>query len=167
MRKEEKYLSKRAQGGGSVMLWAAFGYHGKTELAIIKGNMDATDYTTVLKDFLLPCGKNIGGKNFIFQQDNAPIHKAKHTLEWFSKRKINVLEWPAYSPDLNPIENLWGILVRRVYANGKQYGSVDELTDGIVECWENILEPDLQRLVDSMPNRICEVIQKNGNSTKY
>ncbi len=109
--------------------------------------------------------KKIGGKNFIFQQDNAPIHKANHTLKWFSEKKINVLNWPAYSPDLNPIENLWGILVRRVYANGKQFGSVDDLIESIVECWENILLPDLQRLIDSMQNRICEVIQKNGNST--
>jgi len=63
----------------------------------------------------------ICGKNWIFQQDNAPIHASKETKTWLDLKKINLLEWPAYSPDLNPIENVWGIMARRVYANGKQY----------------------------------------------
>ncbi|CAF4257351.1 unnamed protein product [Rotaria magnacalcarata] len=49
----------------------------------------------------------MGGSDWIFQQDNAPIHQLKVNLTWFKSQKINVLPCPSLSPDLNPIENLW------------------------------------------------------------
>ena len=57
----------------------------------------------------------------MYMHDNAKPHVSKLTNEWLKDNNINVIDWPAYSPDLNPIENVWIILVRMVYANGKQY----------------------------------------------
>ena len=69
----------------------------------------------------------------IFQQDNAPCHRSKSTIDWLFEHEIEVLPWPALSPDLNPIEKLWGILTRKVYAGGRQFSTVDDLKRQIVQ----------------------------------
>ena len=88
-------------------------------------------------------------------------------MKWFKSKNIDLIEWPALSPDLNPIENLWGILARRVYANGKQFKTKEELKTAIVRSWKEIDQSECQNLINSMPNRIFEVIKLNGAKTKY
>ena len=83
--------------------------------------MKANDYQDLLDTHLLPLGEAIGGQFWIFHQDNATIHVANSTWEWFLQNGVQVMDWPANSPDLNPMENLWAILCCSVYADGKQY----------------------------------------------
>lgn len=78
-----------------------------------------------------------------------------------------MLDWPSKSPDLNPIENLWAILSRRVYPNGKQYDSVALLKAALFEAWEAIPVALLASLIESMPRRCVEVLVKKGNKTHY
>lgn len=167
MRKEEKIFSKRQQGGKSLMVWAGFGYEGKTNIAFPTGRMKAIDYQELLEVHLLPFGERIGGPFWIFQQDNASIHVANSTWAWFLDNGVHVMEWPANSPDLNPMENLWGILCRSVYADGKQYTNVEELKTAIISAWEKVDPSVLQKLVDSMCDRVIKVVLKNGSFTGY
>lgn len=167
LRKEEQIFSTRAQGGGSVMIWASFGWGGKSSLCFINGRMNSNGYREVLKNHLIDIGNTIGGANWVFQQDNAPVHRSKVNIAWFKSQKINLLPWPSLSPDLNPIENLWGILTRKVYAQGKQFQSKEQLKKAILRSWEEIGLNQLRTLVNSMPNRIFEVIKSKGAKTKY
>uniref|UniRef100_A0A8R1EJ87 Tc3 transposase DNA binding domain-containing protein n=1 Tax=Caenorhabditis japonica TaxID=281687 RepID=A0A8R1EJ87_CAEJA len=100
----------------------------------------------------------------------APNHEAgpyNSTRAFLAFKKIKVLGWPACSPDLNPIERVWGFLTRSVYKNGKQYNSIFELKDAVKTEWSKIHPSYLENLSNSMPNRIFQVIQKNGGFTSY
>ena len=98
----------------------------------------------VLENNLLTLAERKHHASYAFQQDNAPIHISKPTLTFFRERNINVLSWPANSPDLNPIENAWAKLSRLVYKDGKQFNSKSELEDAISPSW-NKLETDFIR----------------------
>ena len=77
----------------------------------------------------------IAGNRAIFQQDNAPIHVSRHSKAFFSDKNVVLMDWPALSPDLNPIENLCCIVARQVYGQGKQYDSKVSLTGAIMKSW--------------------------------
>ncbi len=115
-------------------------------------------YQEVLEHFMLPAADQLyGDADFIFQQDLAPAHSAKATSTWFKDHGIPVLNWPANSPDLNPIENLWGIVKRKMpYARPN---NAEELKATIRATWALITPEQCHRLIDSMPRRIAAVIQ--------
>ena len=153
------------------MVWAGFSAKGKTTLAILKGNQKATDYVATLSNHLLPFGRRLGGPKWVFQQDNASIHTAKDVTKFFKDQNMAVMPWPARSPDLNPIENLWGILVRCVYFDGngsfRQFETVEQLTTTLLASWDEISTSTCENLINSMPNRIFQLIKVDGKSTKY
>jgi transposase len=167
IRKEQTYLSKRVQGGGSVMVWAEFGWHGFTGIVFIDQRLNSSGYQTLLENHLLPVARRLGGENWVFQQDNASIHNSGSTRKWFREKNMRVIDWPSRSPDMNPIENLWGIIVREVYRGGQQFNSIPELKNAIKNAWYKVPDETREKLVNSMENRIFELIRKNGGHTKY
>ncbi len=91
----------------SVMIWAAMSSAGVGPLCFLKSTVNAAIYQDILNHFMLPSAdKFYGDADFIFQQDLAPAHTAKSTKSWFNDHGVTVLDWPANSPDLNPVENL-------------------------------------------------------------
>ncbi len=91
----------------SVMIWAAMSSAGVGPLCFLKSTVNAAIYQEILEHFMLPSADKLyGDADFIFQQDLAPAHTAKSTKSWFNDHGVTVLDWPANSPDLNPVENL-------------------------------------------------------------
>ena len=87
--------------------------------------------------FLAQEGCRLCREELIFRQDNAAIHNASITKKYLLKQKIRLLDHPTCSPDLNPIENLWGLIVAKIYEGGRQYSAISELKNVILDAWEN------------------------------
>lgn len=125
-------------GGGSLMIWGGLMVGEALPLAFISTRMNAVNYVEVLATALVDHADQLMGEEIIFQQDNASIHSARYTMNFLQERNIPVLDWPACSPDLNPIENLWGWLVRKVYKGGRQFLTVADLKTAVREAWTEI-----------------------------
>ena len=148
------------------MISAVISHDGLTDLAFLQGKQISADYIK-MENNLLPFGERIYGANYVFQQDNDPIHTSKLTGTFFQERNINVLSWPARSPDLNPIENAWGKLSRLIYKDGRQFNSKSELEDAIRTAWNNLDSGFIKKLFFSIDKRCIEIIEINGNIISY
>ncbi|GFV69990.1 transposable element Tc1 transposase [Trichonephila clavipes] len=98
--------SRRTPG---VMVWGAIAYHGRSQLLRIVGNLNSTRYINeVLEPKAIPFLQGLPGA--VFQQDNARPHVAKTVKSYLDSQQVQLLSWPAYSPDMSPIEHVWDIV---------------------------------------------------------
>ncbi len=150
----------------SVMIWAAMSSAGVGPLCFLKSTVNAAIYQEILEHFMLPSADKLyGDADFIFQQDLAPAHTAKGTKSWFNDHGVTRLDWPANSPDLNPIENLWGIVKRKM--RDTRPNNADELKATVKETWASVPPQQCHKLITSTPRRIEAVIKAKGAPTKY
>ena len=150
----------------SVMVWGAMSSAGVSDLCFLKFSVNAAVYQDILEYFMVPAADQLFGDNeFIFQQDLAPPHSAKSTQAWCENCHVHVLDWPANSPHLNPIENLWGIVKKKLHKH--QPNTSEQLKDAIKTCWNEVTLHECQQLIHSMPRRIEAVIKARGDATKY
>ncbi|MCJ8729688.1 hypothetical protein PDJAM_G00109390 [Pangasius djambal] len=140
-------------GGGSIMLWGCFSSAGTGALVKVEEIMNSSKYQSILaQNFQASARKLEMKKNFIFQHDTDPKLTSKSTKEWLHQKKIKVLEWPSQSPDLNPIENLWGDLKRAVHRRCPR--TLTDLERFCSEEWANIAKSRCAMLIDSHPKTL-------------
>ncbi len=150
----------------SVMIWGAMSSAGVGPLCFLKINVTAPVYQQTLENFMLrSADQHFKDADFIFQQDLAPAHTAKRTKSWLNDHGVGVLDWPTNSPDLNPIDNLWGIVKRKM--RNKRPKNADELKATVKETWASIPPQQSHKLITSMPCKIEAVIKAKGATTKY
>ena len=154
-------------GGGSLIEWAGIGFHGRTDIVFIEGRLNARGYLALICEQPQRHGERIAQGNFVFQQDNAAIHTAKVVTANFQDNNIPVLTWPARSPDLNIIENLWACLARAVYSNGRQYSDVADLKTSLIQKWRELDQDQVKKLFSSSRKRMVYELENRGDSTKY
>ena len=122
----------------------------------------------ILDNSMLPTlWEQFGDGPFLFQHDCAPVHKARSIKTWMREFGVDELDWPAQSPDLNPIEHLWDELERRLRARPSRPTSVCDLTNALLEEWSKIPINTLLNLVESLPRRVEAVIAAKGGPTSY
>jgi len=137
-------------------------------LVFYDGRMNGQTYINIIKSQLLPYIKQNFKENdtWYYVQDNTPCRKSAFTINWFKKIEINILDWPATSPDLNLIENLWDIIDKKL--TNYHPRTVNDLQQIILKLWSGISIETYQKLVQSMPRRVETCIRVKGNtSSKY
>lgn len=149
--------------GGSVHVWGAFWYGGRSDLQILTQSVNGERYCETISSFLRD--GNPLPNNWILQQDNAPAHTAQVVKDHFDELRIRLLQWPSKSPDLNPIEHVWDFLGRKVASRVPQ--NLLQLRNILTEEWNRIPQNYLDHLVEGMPRRIRAVLEAHGQHTKY
>ena len=151
----------------SLMVWGVVSRKGAGPLVVVEGSEDSTKYVDVLAKHYYPY---MVGSQFrmILQEDNAPSHMSGYSKWWKRTTAVNTLDsWPANSPDLNLIENVWDYIGNVLKIQSEPPASTGELERRIRQIWNTVDEAFMERLYDSMERRVEAVIAAKGGSTKY
>jgi hypothetical protein len=165
------YLSQYvAQGHVSfapkIGIWGCFTSQGVNALRIFEDNMDTRLYTDTMQQYMKPCALRLWpNSEWFYLHDNASYHGSYRSCQWFHNKGINLIELPPFSPDLNPIENLWNHLKQRIEKRRAQ--NMSELTEIISDEWEKTDQLFCSNLVDSMRDRMRAVVNAEGFKTRY
>ena len=137
-------------GDGNVMVWGCMNAAGVGELYFIEGNMNSKMYCEILQQRMIPFLQKLGSRA-VFQHDYDPKHTSMTTTALLKWLMVKVMEWPSMSPDLNPIEHLWGILKQKVEV--RKVSNICQLHNVVMEEWKSIPVATCEALVNSMPRR--------------
>lgn len=152
----------------SVMVWGCLCFHGMGTLSAVNGNINAQKYLDILDENLWPVlARHFPDDNYIFMDDNAPVHRARLVKNYLEENSIKTTTWPAQSPDMNIIENIWLIIKRELETVSHLITTRDQLFSEIRRIWEEISVCLIHDLYDTIPSRLKEVLRMKGNLTKY
>lgn len=163
---QSKFIRQIYKHPLKVMVWGSFSFSGLKSYKIINGYMNADEYIKTLENGILDVMNNSNNSIHTFQDDNAPCHRSKRVKEWFRVNGISRFDWPSSSPDLNPIENLWTFLKKKIIR--KAPNNKKNLISAIERVWtEEIPIQLIENLIKSMSKRIKMVIKSKGAWIKY
>jgi hypothetical protein len=161
----------------TIMVWGAIWKDGKSDIVIMtrdqmrpRKGYTSWSYQMALREGLLPFYDGMRR----FQQDNAKIHVSQSSIEFLMEHGIEFIDWPAHSPDLNPIEHIWKLLkakVKQIFPHieliKRNEINIAELSRCIKLAWAAITTEEINNLIDSLPRRIDACLRAQGWYTKY
>ena len=149
------------------MVWGCMSRRGVGQVYRNESTMWQDQYVRMLRKHMLPSASSLYGEGeaLVFQQDNAPCHKANKVTIFLERSHVEVMQWPAQSQDLKPIEYLWKVLFRKVERS--KTGSLEALWQLLPAAWQANPVDTVQNLVHSMPKRCAAVIASKGHCTQY
>ena len=174
----DKLIAKRTGKDLCQMFWGAIWGRGcRTELVALTRDENAASRGYSARSYIETLEEGFMGHyepGMAFVQDNAPIHTAGIVRDWLENHGIWVLEWPPYSPDLNPIEHIWWALKKKIHElhpelehQGDTQQALDNLITAAKEAWSQIGDGVMEGVLGSMRNRCEAVIAAEGWQTKY
>lgn len=161
-----KYMQQVQQLNGKVSLWGCICTEGLGHAELYANSLDSTRHRDILRHSLIPTFKQFYPNGpWYFQQDNVRFHTTPDTITYLHNKGITLIEWSPWSPDLNPIENLWNVLKSRVYARFPQ--TMEEMEQFIREEWEATDLHFISHICRSMPRRLQLLLENAGHKISY
>ena len=160
---------KHHSGNYSVMFWGCISVMGRGSLTVINGTMDHIQYLKVLREDFLPEATVLINRGIPVKlmHDNAPCHVHRDISTYIRRSEVEFIDWPPYSPDLNPIENVWAWVKYKLYSEFPPAESKNQLIDFVFECWETLDDQMCIRYCRDYNKRLSAVVTANGGPTKY
>ncbi len=124
---------------------------GTGELQFIEGTMNANMYCDIFKQSMVPSLRRLGTGQYSNMITTTVLLK---------KLRVKMMDWPSMSPDLNPIEHLWGILKQKV--EECKVSNIHQLLDVVMEEWKRTPQATCEARANSMPKRVKAVLENNG-----
>ena len=165
-RLQPRNLKQRAKHPIKVHIWGGISKRGATNIVIFTGIMDAERLVTVYEAGLLPFLRDRYPAGHRLQQDNDPKHASQRIEDFFEQHGVNWWPTPPESPDLNPIENVWGSLKHFLRTTFKPK-NLEELKDSIKQFWSSLTPEVCSRYINHLHKVIPKVVQKEGGPSGY
>ena len=155
-------------GRVSVMVWGCISHDCKLDLVTIQGNLTGDQYIRdVLQPVVVPHFDNHLATRPVYMDDNARPHRSRAVTAYLQSEAVTSVPWPAMSPDLNPIEQIWDMLGRRIQAREPPVQNIRQLKAALHQEWQQLSQQDIRRLTGGMRHRVEAVIQARGGYTRY
>jgi transposase len=150
-----------------VNCWGCFSSKGFGMIYCFTENLTSELMCEIYKTALIPSASKFFSRSdgWLLQEDNDPKHRSNISKRWKNDNSINMLPWPSYSPDQNPIENVWHIL--KIKIARKNITTVQGLKSEITKAWNSLPKDLALHLVQSMNKRISNLIERDGDYTLY
>ncbi|GFY14148.1 transposable element Tcb1 transposase [Trichonephila clavipes] len=164
---QENTIERHRYGGAGWLVWGGIILGSRTDLHVQSVTMIGHIYWDVILEQHVRLFRGAMGAEFLFMDDNARPHRANIVDECLQSEDITRMDWPAYSPDLNPIEHVWDMLGRRIAAHQPPPNCLLELRRALLHEWCNIPEDQIDNLILSIPRRCKACIESSGRHTPF
>ena len=164
----ERFLQRTVKQPIKIHVWGCFSQRDFGCLEHFTENLNAPKMLQVYEHGLLRSAEEMFGannKDWILQEDNEPKHRSHLCTSWKTESGITTLDWPSQSLHVNPIENAWSLVKRKLA--GRRALALKKLSRRIKEVWCSLPTEYAEKLVESMSRRCQAIIQNNGDWTVY
>ena len=165
-KKEPHKLKARPKHPAKLHIWGGISQRGATSIVIFSGIMTSMRYCSILERGLLPFIEDVFPDGHRFQMDNDPKHCSHYTRDFLKKKEVNWWRTPPESPDLNPIECVWGSLKYYLRYHYKPK-NLDSLTDGIQVFWKSLTPAVCSKYIGHIQKVMPRVVEVDGHASGY
>ncbi|GFV53381.1 transposable element Tcb2 transposase [Trichonephila clavipes] len=164
---QENTIERHRYGGAGWLIWGGIILCSKTDLHVQSVTITGHIYRDVILEQHVHLFRGAMGAEFLFMDDNSLLYRVNIVDECLQSEDMTRMDWPAYSPDLNPTEHVWDMLGRRIAAHQPPPICLPELRRALLDEWCNIPQDQIDNFILSMPRRFKACIASSERHTPY